>query len=95
MDPIRFRDRPDRAAGNTRRHNTGGDIMGDHASGTDDRAAADCNTAAHHGVGTNPDIVLQPDGLGCADPLGPLHRIKGMSGTAQAYPGAIKAPAPM
>ena len=49
-DPVLLCDRADWAAGSTRRHYPGRDVMGDHTARSDDGAFPDGDVAADHRV---------------------------------------------
>ena len=84
LDFVRLRDGTDHTTGRACRHDTSGDVVGDHTSRTDDRACADGHTTADGGVSPDPDVVLQRDGRGGADAAAALLWINRVSGTGQA-----------
>lgn len=76
LDFVRLRDGADHTAGRAGRHDTGGNVVGHHTPGANDRACADGYTAADGGVGADPDVILQCDGRGGADAAAALLGVK-------------------
>ena len=83
-------DRPDRSAGHSRRDDAGGDVVQHDAACADDRALPDRHATADHGVGADPDILLNRNRFRSADAARALLRVNRMPRTAQTDAGRNK-----